>query len=378
MIEEALKEQLYDKIPKNANIVIFGGGVVGQKIYRELKELRKDVKTLGFIDNRIEEPPELPAWTLKEFVDNVRDCDLVVFSTRNSTYPIYNILDVYGIPFLPQSEFVSNYYRNKLNSVYSDKNYNKICELLDRDEDKKLFDILFKYRAKITNGKNIWEYYTAKYNTEDIFHTERIKYHYLEGINKNAIKTLIDVGFHNGLNVIAFNKILPNLAAVYAFEAIYEKARVKYIEDFILNDNLKIIPYAIGEREGKISFAIDKTWSQASLSPDISSMNKDTEQCEHITVDLITLDKYIFDNNIKPDFIKMDIEGAETPALKGGMKCIQKYRPQLAISVYHSDEDFINILLYLAENLKDYKFRLGHYSGWWCETVLYAIPNELI
>ena len=73
----------------------------------------------------------------------------------------------------------------------------------------------------------------------------------------------------------------------------------------------------------------------------------------------------------------MDIEGAELSALKGGMEIIKKYRPQLAISIYHSSEDFVNIPLYLSENLENYKFRIGHYSDTIIETVLYAIPNEL-
>jgi len=90
------------------------------------------------------------------------------------------------------------------------------------------------------------------------------------------------------------------------------------------------------------------------------------------------MDKYCSDNNVKPDFIKMDIEGAEMAALRGGLKTIQEHRPQLAISIYHSNSDFINIPLYLHDNLENYKFRLGHYSPRLSETVLYAVPNELV
>ena len=74
----------------------------------------------------------------------------------------------------------------------------------------------------------------------------------------------------------------------------------------------------------------------------------------------------------------MDIEGSELPALKGGLKTIQQDRPQLAVSIYHSNDDFVDIPLFLHEDLKDYTFRLGHYSFDLCETVLYAIPNELL
>ena len=42
-----------------------------------------------------------------------------------------------------------------------------------------------------------------------------------------------------------------------------------------------------------------------------------------------TLDDYVSNNLNRVDFIKMDIEGAEMGALKGGMKTIEKYKPKL-------------------------------------------------
>ena len=75
--------------------------------------------------------------------------------------------------------------------------------------------------------------------------------------------------------------------------------------------------------------------------------------------------------------LKQEHEGAELSALKGGIETIKKYRPQLAISIYHSDDDFINIPMYLYDNLENYEFRLGHYSPYMLETILYAIPEEL-
>lgn len=48
---------------------------------------------------------------------------------------------------------------------------------------------------------------------------------------------------------------------------------------------------------------------------------------EKIQINATTMDKFCCNNNIMPDFIKMDIEGAEMPALEGGMKTIQECRP---------------------------------------------------
>jgi len=71
--------------------------------------------------------------------------------------------------------------------------------------------------------------------------------------------------------------------------------------------------------------------------------------------------------------IKMDIEGAEMEALKGAKYTIQKYKPKLAICVYHKSEDIFEIPLYIKELLPDYKLYLRHYSIGMNDTVWYAI-----
>ena len=71
----------------------------------------------------------------------------------------------------------------------------------------------------------------------------------------------------------------------------------------------------------------------------------------------------------------MDIEGAESLALNGAIKTIKKYRPKLAIAIYHSMNDFVSIPLWLKELDLDYKFYLGHYTLHAEETILFAKPR---
>ena len=88
---------------------------------------------------------------------------------------------------------------------------------------------------------------------------------------------------------------------------------------------------------------------------------------------MIRVDK--IDNMIKESvtFIKMDIEGVEYAALQGAINTINKYKPKLAICVYHKVEDIIEISKFIMSLNKGYKLYLRHHSSFFAETVLYAI-----
>jgi len=68
----------------------------------------------------------------------------------------------------------------------------------------------------------------------------------------------------------------------------------------------------------------------------------------------------------------MDIEGAELKALQGAEDTLLRFKPSLAISLYHKDSDFIDIPKYLANLDLGYKFYLDHFTVYKNETVLYA------
>jgi FkbM family methyltransferase len=88
-------------------------------------------------------------------------------------------------------------------------------------------------------------------------------------------------------------------------------------------------------------------------------------------IHVVALDEVLQDKNIT--FIKMDIEGAELDALHGAATIIKKYRPKLAISIYHRPNHIIDIPTYLKTLIPDYKLYIRHYSIYPQETILYAI-----
>jgi FkbM family methyltransferase len=78
------------------------------------------------------------------------------------------------------------------------------------------------------------------------------------------------------------------------------------------------------------------------------------------------------------DFIKMDIEGAELPSLKGAVNTIRKFRPGLAISIYHSMHDFTDIIKWIDDLRLGYKFYVDHFTIHWEETVLFATAKSQV
>lgn len=90
-------------------------------------------------------------------------------------------------------------------------------------------------------------------------------------------------------------------------------------------------------------------------------------------VSTITIDDLVDREGLdRVDFIKMDIEGAELAGLRGGERTLRRFRPRLAICVYHSLADMREIPLHVLSLDLGYKIHLGHASIHEEETVLFA------
>lgn len=189
------------------------------------------------------------------------------------------------------------------------------------------------------------------------------QYFDLPEILSDDAEVFVDVGCFDGMSSIELNKrIGDKLKRVIAFEA--DEERVE-----ICKKNM---------REAHIDFDVigKGCWSEEcilhfNIAPSglltISEAGDDR-------LEVTSIDKAL--NGKKVTFIKMDIEGSELEALKGCRKTIEVFRPKLAICVYHRLEDIFEIPSLILEYCNEYKFYLRHYSPYWAETVLYAIPAE--
>lgn len=145
---------------------------------------------------------------------------------------------------------------------------------------------------------------------------------------------------------------------IYAFEPDQENlAKMqKALEEI---DRFEICPVGLWNTKDVLKFS--------SGSAENCSISEDGD----VSIDVDSIDNVL--GGRPATFIKMDIEGSELKALEGATETIRKYRPKLAICVYHKPEDIIDIPLKILEINPNYTFYLRHYSYVDTETVLYAV-----
>jgi FkbM family methyltransferase len=88
----------------------------------------------------------------------------------------------------------------------------------------------------------------------------------------------------------------------------------------------------------------------------------------------VSIDSTLF--GARPNFIKMDIEGAERDAIKGAKETIEKYSPILAIAIYHRPDDLWSIPLLINQINPNYDMYIRSHGNFTLETILYAIPKN--
>ena len=174
---------------------------------------------------------------------------------------------------------------------------------------------------------------------------------------------VLDCGAHIGaFSIYAAKKAQK----VYAFEpAKIELNTLK--ENIKINHckNIKIIPKAVTSKIGFVKLILNGTYCHRIV-------NSDSEQEEKIAkVKTISIDEFVKGEKLKQvNFIKMDIEGSETKALLGAKETLKKFKPKLAICIYHKVDDFYKIPLLIKKINPIYKIEIKNKGN---TPIVYAI-----
>lgn len=174
-----------------------------------------------------------------------------------------------------------------------------------------------------------------------------------------------DLGANYGMHTLLLARLVGPGGRVYAFEPNPEIRRALE-EQLSLNclTMVQTLPNAVCDQVGTALFDSGGS-ATGHLVTSTTGASGTTYQ-----VDTITLDQFVLqDGNVPPTFIKIDIEGAESAALRGGSEMIARYRPVLLIELHTPTEDravgaFLKRMNYRVLRVENGEVVKNTESGW--------------
>jgi FkbM family methyltransferase len=174
---------------------------------------------------------------------------------------------------------------------------------------------------------------------------------------------LVDCGAFDGDTLRLLHSVASDFKMFYAVEA--DTVSLDKLQTYIktlqpeVAAKVQVLDCAVGAERCTLQFAMS---------------GAATSKIEGAGVDVacIPLDELFAD--LPVTLIKMDIEGAEFDALRGGSQLIQRDSPILAICVYHTQADVWRIPLLIRSMNPKYNFFLRAYDGDGFQSVVYAVP----
>ena len=178
---------------------------------------------------------------------------------------------------------------------------------------------------------------------------------------------VIDAGACYGDTILAFADSVGEAGYVHAFEVLPNNLEVA-------RHNLRLNPHLVGRVALNAAGTGSHTGSLYLHGSGPGTLVND--QPSLVRVAVVSIDDYVRDARLsKLDFIKMDIEGSEMAALEGSRASLERFRPRLAISIYHRPDDFTRIPLWVDNLDLGYRCYIDHHTIHQEETVLYAVAD---
>lgn len=354
----------------NGSLVMYGAGGNGERILKIFQE--HSVQIDYFCDDDYNKWNTcfcgIPVISYERLQEISEDENVNVILTSVFGGPILGKLEhINTTIFEAFSLLIDRYYQEAFYRVHLPKEkiedfQRKVNVIMNRMDDVESKRILGKI-SEVVNAPEDMEYshFFDVASKEDCYFIQEV----LKGLPEHPV--IVDCGGFTGDLMVALARHEIDYEKVYSFEVNQELFKI--MQENIKRNSLeeKFIPI----NKGVWNFS-GKAYLNVDPADIAGGMIGDT--VEGTSIDTVKIDEFF--ENIKIDFIKMDIEGAELNALRGGIVSIKKYRPIMAVSLYHSVDDVINIPLYLFEQLENYSYIIRHHSFIDSETVLYCMPCE--
>lgn len=186
---------------------------------------------------------------------------------------------------------------------------------------------------------------------------------------ENRDEVFVDCGAYVGDTIADYvRRKRGQFRKIYAFEPdeknfgqLERQAEQLAREWNLAGDAIACLPYGVGEHMGEGVF---ERHTNGVGSKFLSEPAGGGGNCR-----IVSLDEYLTEPY---SFLKADIESFEYQMLQGAREGIRKYKPLLAICIYHNAVDFYSIPLLVKEILPEYHLAIRHHHAKLSETVLYA------
>ncbi|MFN8416430.1 MAG: FkbM family methyltransferase [Cytophagaceae bacterium] len=204
----------------------------------------------------------------------------------------------------------------------------------------RLFIYPFTHKEKRLGSKVFWgkEMLITLPSATDIYllkgktHTSEIRLVRFLINNLSNSSTFLDIGAHYGYySMLVAELTQGNIRCIEASNDSYD-VLLENIKD---NPSTKATHCAVSDINEDITFyEFDSQYSEYSAT-DVSQFENEDWYKNHppkkIVIPGTTIDHFLYSNSFFPEFIKMDVEGAEFKAIKGGQKFFQEYSPVLVM-----------------------------------------------
>ncbi len=198
---------------------------------------------------------------------------------------------------------------------------------------------------------------------------------YLEVVAIRPGDHIVNCGVGIGFELPFFLAKLQGRGIIYNFDPNigYHLSPYKdFIEHF--RENIRDHHIIIGDSNGEI--ALDSDCFYMVHSSDLAKQAGATSTTAKVFRSR-TLDDLVQTGEVlRVDLIKLDVEGGELNALRGARNAIRRFRPRLAVAIYHEPDDFWRYPAELMDWLDGYRFYVRQYGYSRFETLLYAVPEE--
>jgi FkbM family methyltransferase len=150
--------------------------------------------------------------------------------------------------------------------------------------------------------------------------------------------TVLDVGASFGLYAIAAARAVGPAGRVYGFEPASRSASAlrRHVQWNGVADRVEVVEAAAAERSGHATFFEQKTSFLASLVESAARQDERRGASAVVPrrVPTVSLDHFCRARGLKPDVVKIDVEGAEARVLRGAREILRARRARLFLEVH--------------------------------------------